>query len=228
MELSARSTFPLSGLEDSRELQILPKRTGESGLSDDELLLFDMMFDFNASETQLSSSVYAQHMNCGYNHSLDDVALGHTIDSLLDRNLIHLIGNSVDSTDIIYSLTESGGKLWEIERQPDWQRFITTSQTMIGSNSTGSIVALCVDEQIGRQCLGAMFASGLITPTGSIRGRELSNKRLVPWKSFPSVIALRCRTSDNVNHLPKPVEWNVYNASRCWWRSIDELLSLRR
>lgn len=187
-----------------------------------------MLFDCNASEPQMSSSVYAEHMNCEYNHSLDDVSLRQTIDSLIDRNLLHMIGNSVNATDTAYSLTESGGEMWELERQPDWTRYVTTSQNIIGHNPTGSLRVLCNDEQIGRQCIGAMFASGLITPASSIRSRVLCNKRLVPWKSFPVIHALRCRTSDNVDQWPKPVEWDAYNSSRCWWRSIDELLSLRR
>ncbi len=209
-------------------METLPKRTGASNLSDDELLLFDMLFDCNASTTQMSSSVYANHMNCAYNHSLDDTGLADTIDSLLSRNLIHPIGNSVNTTGPAYSLTESGGELWERERRPEWMRYVTTSQKELGNFPIGSIVAMCADELIGRQCLGAMFASGLITPASSIRTRALYDKRLVPWKKFPSVYALRCRTSDNINHWPKPVEWDVYESSRCWWRTIGELLGLPR
>ena len=187
-----------------------------------------MLFDCNASAKQMSSSTYPVHMNCEYNHSLDDVSLGHAIDSLIDRNLLRMTGNSAKSTDTVYSLTESGGEMWELARQPNWMRYVTTSQNIIGHNPTGSLVVLCTDEQIGRQCIGAMFASGLITPVSSIRLRDLHNKRLVPWKSFPLINALRCRTSDNVDHWQKPVDWDAYHFSRCWWRSIDELLSLRR
>lgn len=186
-----------------------------------------MLFDCNAGIAQMSASVYAEHMNCEYNHSLDDAGLSDTIGSLLSRDLIRRVGNSSNSTDPIYSLTESGGNFWELERRPDWNHYVTTSQKELGTFSTGSIVALCVNESVGRKCLGAMFASGLIAPTGSIRSRSLYDKRVVPWKSFPSIYALRCRTADDVHHGPKPIEWNAYHSSRCWWRSIDELLSLR-
>ena len=187
-----------------------------------------MLFDCNASLAQLSGSAYAIHMNCEYNHLLGDDELSDVIDSLLSRNLIRLVGNSANSLVPIYSLTESGGELWELERRPLWNRYVATSQNELGAFSAGSIVALCVDESVGRKCLGAMFASGLIAPTGAIRSRILYDRRILPWKSFPSVYALRCRTSDSVPHGPKPVEWDVYHSSRCWWRSIDELLSLRR
>lgn len=186
-----------------------------------------MLFDCSASVSQMSSSVYAEQMNCDYNHSLDDIELQSVIDSLHSRNLIHPIGNTVNSVETAFTLTESGGELWERERQPDWQCYVTTSQKELGSFPTGSIIALCIDEQIARKCLGAMFASGLITANGPIRTRELYDKRLVPWKSFPSVYAARCQTSDNIHHPPKPIEWCVYESSRCWWCSIGELLTLR-
>jgi hypothetical protein len=185
------------------------------------------MFDCNASATQMSSSVYAEHMNCDYNHSLDDTSLRQTIDSLVSRNLISAIGNSASSNDRRYVLTEYGGELWELERRPDWQRYVTTTRKL-GNSRSGSIVAICADELIGRKCLGAMFASGLITPTSMICCRELPAKRLIPWKTFPALLALRCRTSDNVHHWPKPIDWDVYESSRCWWRTIRELLTLDR
>lgn len=185
-----------------------------------------MLFDCYASMTQMSSLVYAEHMNCDYNHALNDADLFDTINSLLARNLIHLIGNSGNSKAPIYSLTASGGKLWELERRPNWNRYVSTSQKLLGSFLVGSIVATCVTELVGRQCLGSMFASGLITPIRSIRTRQLSEKRLVPWKTFPSIYAVRCRTSDDGRDLLSSVESEVYDSSRCWWRSIDELLTL--
>ena len=231
-DLSVRETQPDRSqfviVDGPRELQALPQRTRESDLSDDELLLFDMMFDCNASASQMSSSAYAAHMNCDYNHSLDDAALHETIASLLSRKLIRSIGNTANSMEWRYALSDSGGKLWELERQPDWQRYITTTQKELGNFPAGSIVALCADEQIGRQCLGSMYASGIITPAGAIQTRQMYGKRLVPWKIFPSVFAVRCRTSDSINHAPQPVEWEVYESSRCWWRTIAELQTLRR
>jgi hypothetical protein len=165
-------------------MNALPTRTGNSDLSDEELLLFDMLFDSNATAAQMSSTNYPCHMNCGYNHSLSDADLSCTIDSLLSRNLIRLIGNSSDSTAPIYSLTESGGERWEVERRPDWNRYVTTLQSGPGTHLMGSIVALCVEEAAGRKCLGAMFAAGRITPNGLIRCRWTCDKRILPWKTF--------------------------------------------
>ncbi|MEM9942277.1 MAG: hypothetical protein AAF939_11985 [Planctomycetota bacterium] len=123
-----------------QQLNALPKRTGDSSLSDDELLLFDMLFDSNASVAQLSSSVYPIHMNCKHNHSLDDGELSNTIDSLLSRQLIRSVGNSAKSQCTIYSLTESGGLLWERERQPNWSQYVNTSIRHDVTKGTGDFL----------------------------------------------------------------------------------------
>lgn len=167
----------------------------------------------------MSLSVYPEQMNCDYCHSLDDAALQRTIDSLLTRRLIRSIGSS---TETRYSLTEAGGQMWEAERRPDWDRFVTMSQKELGNFQSGSVVAFCTKELIGRGFLGGMFASGLITPVSSIRKRQVYNKRLLPWKKFPTVFVLRCRTSDHVAHFPKNVDWETYESTRCWWRTIHE------
>ncbi|MEO1527243.1 MAG: hypothetical protein AAFX06_17525 [Planctomycetota bacterium] len=207
-------------------MKTLPPRTGETDLTDDELLLLDMLFDRNARGDQLSSAVYELHMNCGYNHSLDDDQLLETLSSLRSRNVLRLIGNTSTTETPVYSLTESGGGLWEQERRPDWRAFVTTLQRELGVFASGSIIAYCVDEQVGRRCLGAMFSSGMITPAGPIRTRRFENRRGLPWKMFPKLVALRCKTLDDIRHGPKPVEWDVFESSRCWWRSVDELLTL--
>lgn len=184
------------------------------------------MFDGGVSRSLMTSSVYPIHMNCQYNHSLNDDQLVSTVDSLLSRNLIQQTGNSIGSDNPVLTLTEAGGEQWELERQPDWDRFLTISHKQLGCFPTGSIRVLCHDAEIGLKCFGAMFASGTITPTSPIRCRELYGVHLVPWKSFPMVFALRCRTSDSIHHLPKRSslpDVDVYEAIRCWWQSLDEL-----
>ncbi len=186
------------------------------------------MFDGNASVSQLSSTVYSQHLNCAYTHALNDAELRETLNSLLLRNLIVPIGDTVKETETRYALTESGGRMWELERKPDWRRYVTALQKELGMFSTGSITIFCLDHYTGRKCLGAMFAAGMITPGGPIRTRSMFDKRLLPWKNFSYVHALRCRTLDDVRNSPRTIEWGVYETSRSWWRSIGELIALRQ
>lgn len=186
------------------------------------------MFDGDASASQLSSTVYSQHLNCAYCHALDDVELRETLNLLLARKLIVPIVDSLNSSETRYALTEEGGRMWEVERQPDWHRYISTHQKELGMFPTGSISAVCLNQNMGRKCLGAMFAAGMITPGGPIRTRSIFDKCLLPWKNFRHVYVLRCRTLDDVRRSPKSIEWDVYETSRSWWRTIGELITLRQ
>jgi hypothetical protein len=215
------------------KMQNPPRRTNATNLSDDELLLFDFLFDKNLSFHHLRIEHYSFHMNCLYSHSLNDADLELTLASLVARGLLNCkVGKiwRIETREYvdgkIYALTESGGHLWELERLPDWDRYLTTSQWMLGTNNRGMIRIVCPNEEIGRLCMGAMFAAGLIAPIGRIRVRNIWDAMLLPWKTFGKVKSIRCKTSDNANDAMFPSLWNVYNARRCWWRDIAELDTL--
>lgn len=126
----------------------------------------------------------------------------------------------------IYTLTEVGGHLWELERCPDWDRYVISSQRLLGNSQRGMIRIVCPSEVIGRLCLGAMFASDMITPVGRIKVRNIWNARLLPWKLFRRAAILRCQTKDHANDTKATMRWEVYEAKRCWWRTIAELDTL--
>ena len=212
-----------------------PNRTNVTELTSDELLLFDFLFDKTLAFHHLRMVDYSFHMNCPYSHGLDDQALQSTLTSLVVRGLIqHKTGplwrietRSYVKGDL-YAMTEAGGKLWELERLPDWNRFLRTDHWQLGANSRGMMRIVCAEESTARMCIGAMFASGLISPIGRVRVRTIWNARLLPWKSFSRVQSIRCKTNDNVHDSTTATDWNVYNGMRCWWRDIHELESLNQ
>lgn len=210
-----------------------PRRTNITELSDDELLLFDFLFDKHLCHHHLRAENYPFHMNCGYSHGLGDIDLEKSLTTLVERGLLTCkeamtlrIEFREFRRDKTYALTEAGGRLWELERCPDWDRFLATSTWELGINCRGMIRVVCSNESIGRLCLGSMFAAGLISPVSRIRVRLLRNVRLLPWKAFPRVNSIRYKINDNTNDVMFPAHWDVYNAGRCWWRDIAELDSL--
>ena len=96
-------------------------------------------------------------------------------------------------------------------------------QRQLGVFAIGSQMIYCVDESIGRRCAGAMFASGLVSPIGKLSVRRTFNKRLVPWKTFDCLFAIRFATKDSIDDSSNEVDWNTYNSSKCWWRDLVEL-----
>jgi hypothetical protein len=210
-----------------------PRRTYATELSDDELLLLDFLFDKSLSFHHLRRDDYSLHMNCQYSHGLTDQELKGTLESLVDRGLVRsrigkvwqeISGTHNDSC--IYSMSETGGRQWELERLADWDRFVVSSRPALPANIRGMIRIVCRSEQVGRLCLGAMFASGLVSPIDRICVRTVWNARLLPWKTFDRVVTVRCKTSNGIFSQQDPVHWDVYNASRCWWRDVSELDSL--
>jgi hypothetical protein len=214
-------------------MQTPPRRTNATDLSNDELLLFDFLFDKSLSFHHLRIEDYSFHMNCLYSHSLNDADLELALTSLVARGFLNCrVGKiwRMETRDYvngnIYSMTESGGHLWELERLPDWDRYLSEWQWLLGSGDRGMIRIVCPTEEVGRLCLGAMFAAGLIAPIGRVRVRNIWDAKLLPWKTFGRVKSIRCKTSDSLNDAMFPAHWDVYNAGRCWWRDIGELDSL--
>lgn len=196
----------------------LPVRTGNTELSDDELLLFDFLWWIHVPRHFLYSDVYSIHMNVAYTHSMSNNEMDHTIQSLLERKLIV---NRIESPDS-FTLTPLGGSLWESERQPNWETYISDQ----GSHNEKRFTCVALNDTIGRLFIAGMFASGLIVPTSQIKCRAIYNYWLTPWKRMESAKLIRAEIRGQ-----EPIEftdWDPYELGRVWWRSVSELDTINR
>jgi len=98
-----------------------PYRTGRTWLSDDQLVLLDVMFDCGVCIEALRRDTFQQDFNLQYGHGLDDAAL--------TCNLRWLCEHGVLSTERrrVFHMTPAGGKLWSEERCPVWERYCDIS-----------------------------------------------------------------------------------------------------
>lgn len=211
----------------------IPSRTNATDLTSDELLLFDFLFDKRLTFRQLRKDDYPFHMNCGYSHGLDDDKLQSVLDFLLVRGLLRRKTEPIFRPETqsclegdLYWMTKAGGELWERERVPDWNRFLCSAHWERRTGRGGVTRVVCADEGIAKMCMGAMYASGLITPIGRLRLRTIWDARLLPWKTFPQVHSIRCKTKEDTDDLA--TDWDVYHKMRCWWEDIHELNSLHQ
>ena len=85
----------------------LPRRTRGTGLTYDQLLLFDFLFPWSVPERCLRREVYSFHMNVGYSHNLDDGQLQETLLRLSERGLVTA---ETDGADTRWSLTPLGAR----------------------------------------------------------------------------------------------------------------------
>jgi hypothetical protein len=198
----------------------LPKRTGQTELSDDELLLFDFLFDTWVPFGALVRDAYIVHMNVRYSHRLEDNALRETLERLIASKLVTTWTiKRPQHRSINYSLTAKGGRLWEKERQPDWNRFCTSTHL------ESELVVTSPSLQTAETFVRAWHECGLDTcDLSQMHHEHRSSEKLVPWKSFTDIYEV---------HVPYVRDelggdWACYEGKRQWWRSITELDTLRR
>ncbi len=199
-------------------------RTRVTSLSDDELIIFDALFDGFQDATNLTSYAYPWQLNVAYTHSLDDKQLSEFLRSSTASGLLWR-KSSVHNGKLLeyFSLSTVGGELWERERLPDWNRYVVTSRRELGIYTTGSQRIAGVSETICRQFAGALFGAGLVKPTGHIRCRSAYNVRLIPWRVFSRICVLRFPILDSVHDSIGYANWEAYNSSRAGWRSLSEI-----
>jgi hypothetical protein len=198
------------------------KRTRKTNLIEEELLILDVLFDASDTFEALVRENYASSHNLPYTHSLDAGSLRALIDKLM-RNGIVQSHTSGPSNRLFYGLTEAGGKLWEVERAPDWERYCADSSTLdetgkwILSVESPSITTAKAFVTCAKDCLLYRFNEDDIRTKTRIEDKIST----VEWRAFPSVCSISVRT------YPLPeinlVDWNTYESHRTWWRGLTEL-----
>jgi hypothetical protein len=194
------------------------RRTHATSLSDDELIILDVMFDCRPPLRLLRRSVFRNQWNL-CSHNLDDEQLRDTIDRFCEAGI--LASESAargEGTCLYYGLTPHGGELWEAERTPIWDRYAT--ERYGGDASGRETVSICAlsanirDDfwQIGSEA--RMWGSDV----GRVRFWEISRHVLIPWKNFPRIHVAVAQIRQCYD-----CDWPLYNARRTWWRDVEEL-----
>jgi len=200
-----------------------PPRTGSTRLTDDELFLFDALFDVWLPLAALRKEEFAA-LNLPYAHRLEAPALEATVRGLGASGWLRMrrrarrpdLGPSI-------ALTPAGGALWEVERRPDWDRFCIDFSGPEGSRGRWVLRIRSPLASVAEQFLDGATACGLYVPIASRIARREVRARMVPWKPLQALAEIRMplRSADQVSRL---VDWRRYEATRSWWRSIQELV----
>src|SRR5438128_2599738 len=99
-------------------MQVDLKRTGETALTDEQLILLDVMFNCRASFQALCHDHF--HERWCHSHHLDHTNLQETLNGLCQAGILQ---THTTSEATYFSFTSQGGKLWELERMPVWSRY---------------------------------------------------------------------------------------------------------
>ena len=193
------------------------KRTNKTSLTDDELIIFDVMFDIDVPINFLKSGEDFSLMFNYQSHSLNTNDLKDAIEKLVKDDLMRLKLGVIPKDNKIVTLvglTENGGSLWEMERLPIWERFVSDSSYDYKGYWELSISSPTIDAakgflRVAQEC----NLYELIDPNDvkifELQGKDAED--LIPWKAFNKVYEVKSRLSDqNDAEICSKTDWELY------------------
>lgn len=195
-----------------------PRRTGVSTLSDAELLLFDCAFNGVAGRRLFRHAVFPQQWN-RTSHGLDDETLVKAFHRFETEGLItsEAFYNARGRPDRTVQLTEAGGALWESERLPDWNRFVTDMYPGNRVSIYGHTADTC-DRYFQVAC-----DAGLINYVGGRIRRAVAQRNLIYWRPVQPVYLLCAAVAKVQTSQFHCTDWSYFESQRSWWRFADEI-----
>ena len=208
--------------ENEEQTMCLPRRTGITQLTDDELLLFDFMFDNRLEQRHLERDDYSFHMNVRYSHNLDSEQLREGLMRLAAQGLVVA---KTDGGITRWTLTPLGGSQWELERQPRWDAFCCGASEKTLRSGRNAIMVLSPNRATVEDFWNVGVKTRLWTMGDEQRRYwQIRNHRPISWRAFPAIHVLAARDASYADET----DWDEYQANRTWWRNITELDSLLR
>ena len=197
-------------------------RTNTTSLTDDQLLILDVIFDGGAKPSMLRQRYFVEQWNAP-SHSLSDDQLELTIKQWLSDGVLE----ARTSTHGRYiALTPIGGELWASERCPIWDRYCCESYPAFIHGRTIMSVK-CVSASVRDDFLR-------LWPEYPARRKtaKVADNGLIQWRDFGTLhVGLASYTEPTEWTLEEYNEWlpkrlaymERVETERSWWRSVDEL-----
>jgi hypothetical protein len=199
-------------------------RTYSTDLTDDELLILDVMFECSVTYPMLRTCNFGPMFNA-QPHTLDDEALKSTLIDLRQRGVTDIEDNLCRGHHYI-SITPKGGELWAAERQPKWERYCTDSYPAYIRGRTIMSV----------KCTTCSVRDDFIRlrPEYPARTKKatINDIGLVHWRNFGELyIGLASYTQPSKWTVDEFNEWipkhmahiELVEKERSWWRTVREL-----
>lgn len=207
----------------------LPKRTKKTNLDIDSLMLLDFLaINGNCNIKFLKKDSYPLHMNCIYSHKVSDDHLDEKMERLILSGLVDkIVDDTIDvdqnirNQEYIYSITKKGGRLWETEREPIWDRYCSDSSYQDDLDKNIQYFDLdCLKKDIGYQFSKCALDCGLYQYDPNELKLADSNSCLIPWREFTKTYTWRALLIESEIFN---VDWDYYERHRTWWRNLKEL-----
>lgn len=200
-----------------------PFRTGATWLTDDQLILLDVLFDRGATIRLLRRGIFHEQWNLGYVHSLDDVELKNTLHLLCEHGVLKPLSIS---ERVSFRMTRVGGEMWSLERCPDWTRYCTEQYRDLSGGRT--LMTVMAASPVVRDHFLALW------PKGPARRKTavIADRPLIEWHPFPQLYVGLAIYEEQRQWTPTEFaaysewwheHWNMLERERSWWRYVPEL-----
>ncbi len=210
------------------------KRTNETYLSDDELIIFDLLFDTNDTVNSLiGGKDFELHHNY-QSHNLNVIQLKDTFDKFVNDGLMRLklvVPGKIEKILTYVGLTEKGGVLWEKERCPLWEKFVADISSEEKDYWELSIYSPTLEAakefiEISHECHLYDLEDKNKIEIQQIEGKDIDY--LIPWKVFNKLYRIKAQLSER-HGTEKSIEtdWELYEKKMKWWRDVNELQNLQ-
>ncbi len=195
-------------------------RTGQTGLTDTQLLLCDALFDGGGYVYSLWDEEAAERQDGLESYTLDAATLA----TMQESGWVQRYYAPYDAAGYRrhVRLTPAGGALWAQERLPDWQRYCYAMTYQDDTRRMWSVDSPSLET--ARAYLNAAYQLGMGAPhPDSVQHMEMPHHRLLPWKDFPLVHRLYGQQgATTFDEAKRP----AYHEMLSWWRNVPELIQL--
>ena len=198
-------------------------RSNSTSLSDNELLILDVIFDGGATPSMLRQQHFVEQWSAP-SHSLSDDELKSTLRRLLKSDVLE---SRSHSSGRYVAMTPAGGKLWSAERCPVWNRYCTDRYPAVIRDRvimSVTAVAASVRDDFLR-----------LWPENRARLKRVTirDPGMIAWHPFPNVHVGLASYADQPDSM-SPDEYHLWvdkhrahiervESERTWWRTVREL-----
>jgi hypothetical protein len=190
-------------------------RTGKTSLTDDQLIVCDALFSVVTAEGLFLDGDFGATFNLPFLRQIPHGEMPAILESLKRMGSIEA---SVSRGVRCVGITASGAALWEQERCPIWETYCLVRQHR--DTGFGSLQI----RGVRRDVVEAYFSAGTDAALWRLADSEINvslekDVELTSWKRA-DVVTL----SAHVARRTGAVDWALYEARRCWWSTVAELL----
>jgi hypothetical protein len=199
-------------------------RTHCSNLTDDELILLDILFDVRCSIAFLRREVFREQFNCD-SHNLDGSQLESAVERLIGEGILETSDHRSNETRSL-QITPKGGRIWSEERAAIWELYgYETSKTLPNHREMVTFIG------VSAECRDSFLD---LWPRANAKHRAwvIEEYELIYWRRFHPVYV-------GVAIYDNPTEWEIdeyfeyvkqeekrrqkMEQERRFWRFVKEL-----